>query len=318
VSGDYDGDGRADPAVFDEATGLWYAASLDEAQGSTFVPTSKRVGTTADKSGFRVQEWLSPNTDHRTPITASARVIVWALPWGWPGAWMTPGDYDGDGRNDFSVFNPDTGRWYVAALTSVQSSVSGIQTTKSPNTDNRKPNTTPPAPGILNTEHCTLNTGALRVIAWSFQWGWAGVWPVSGDYDGDGRDDFAVFDINTARWYVMNADGIVLAWALSWGLPGMIPVQGDYDGDGISDLALFDQAAGRWYVLTLDGRLLAWEFIGRPGTTPVPGDYDGDGISDLALFDQNTGCWYVLTLDGRLLAWELAWGWPGAIPVGTF
>jgi len=274
VAGDYDGDGISDCAVFDQNSGWWYVAALQETAGS----------------GFGVQERLTPNTDHRSPITSphtlntehctlntgSPRVIAWAFQWGWPGAWPVPGDYDGDGISDCAVFDQNSGWWYV------------------------------------------INLNGVAPLAWAFQWGWPGAWPVSGDYDGDGISDCAVFDQNSGWWYVINLNGVApLAWAFQWGWPGAWPVAGDYAGDGISDCAVFDQNSGWWYVAKLDGTVIAWAFQwGWPGAWPVPGDYDGDGKSDCAVFDQASGCWYITRLDGTVLAWALQWGWPGAWPVG--
>ncbi len=148
------------------------------------------------------------------------------------------------------------------------------------------------------------------------QWGWPGVDPVSGDYDGDNKADLAVFDQNTGRWFIRKLSGEILAWSIFWGWPGVKPVPGDYNGDGTNDLAIFDQNTGRWFIRKLSGEILAWSvFWGWPGVRPVPGDYNGDGIDDLAIFDQNTGRWFIRKLSGEILGWSLYWGWPGVTPV---
>ena len=65
----------------------------------------------------------------------------------------------------------------------------------------------------------------LRAIAWQLAWGLPGAWPLTGDYDGDRRSDFAVFEPAAARWYVLGADqATALAWQLAWGRPGYWPV----------------------------------------------------------------------------------------------
>ncbi len=148
------------------------------------------------------------------------------------------------------------------------------------------------------------------------QWGWAGVDPVSGDYDGDGISDLAVFDQNTGRWFIRKVTGEILGWSIFWGWPGVTPVPGDYNGDGTNDLAVFDQNTGRWFIRKITGEILGWSiFWGWPGVKPVSGDYDGDGISDLAVFDQNTGRWFIRKISGEILGWSIFWGWPGVTPV---
>lgn len=48
-----------------------------------------------------------------------------------------------------------------------------------------------------------------------------------GDYDGDGRADFALFDRSAGRWYVLAADQrSLIAWGLEFGWTGAIPVPG--------------------------------------------------------------------------------------------
>jgi len=153
-------------------------------------------------------------------------------------------------------------------------------------------------------------------LAYSVNWGWAGVEAVAGDYDGDGVGDLAVFDQNTGRWFIRSLAGAILAWDVNWGWPGVEPVSGDFDGDGIDDLAVFDQNTGRWFIRSVAGDILAWNvYWGWSGVQPVAGDFDGDGSDDLAILDQNTGRWFVRNLGGDILVWEINWGWAGVTGV---
>ena len=50
--------------------------------------------------------------------------------------------------------------------------------------------------------------------------------PLSGDYDGDGADDLAVYDQARGSWYAYSVKrGKVLMWAEPWGGPGLSPVR---------------------------------------------------------------------------------------------
>ena len=150
-----------------------------------------------------------------------------------------------------------------------------------------------------------------------------GGYPVRGDYDGDGRDDLAVF--RDGVWYIQTTNSEAIAWNLSFGFVGGMPVCGDYNGDGTSDLATFDRegGTGNWQIQTLAGTSLATDINwGYSGTVAVPGDYNGDGKSDLAIYDSSSHMdnWYVATLLDHdtldeVLAWGLDWGFPGADPV---
>lgn len=149
-------------------------------------------------------------------------------------------------------------------------------------------------------------------------WGWSGSAAVWGDYNGDGRNDFTVYDLAAGDWYVRAATGAVFVWRMNWGFPDAQPVPGDYDGDGRADFAVFGGPAACWYIASatgggiMDGWAVQW---GWPGALPVPGDYDGDGRFDQAVFDARGGHWFVRSTQGTVLSWNRQWGWPGARPV---
>ncbi len=104
----------------------------------------------------------------------------------------------------------------------------------------------------------------------------------SGDYDGDGFSDIAVFRPATGLWSVRGIK------RLYFGAPGDVPASGDYDGDGTTDLALFRPSPGTWIV-----RGVTRFYIGTSADLPVPADYDGDGACDPALFRPGSGLWAV-------------------------
>ena len=291
---DYDGDGKSDLAVVDSTSGAWYIAS---------------------PSGIS-------NLNSRTYVS---RVLAWNVPWGWPGAELVPGDYDGDGTSDLAAFDPDTGYWYGRTLSGrvlawAMPWTGACLTPVSGDYD---------ADGASDLAVYDENQGRWhvcslagnRVVLWNIPWGGPGLIPVSGDYDADGASDLVVYDADGGLWYglkVMNGSLPVQAQglfsALLFGASGMTPVPGDYDGDGASDLAVY--VNGLWCVASLDGRILAYMGFGAAGMTPLSGDYDGDGADDLAVYDQAGGLWYAYSVKcGTTLIWAEPWGGPGLCPV---
>jgi putative transposon-encoded protein len=75
--GDYDGDGKADKAVFRPSEGRWYILRSTD-------------------SGLTLVNWGSAHD----PLVAGDDRIE-------------PGNYDGDSKTDVTVFRPGEGRWYI-------------------------------------------------------------------------------------------------------------------------------------------------------------------------------------------------------------
>jgi hypothetical protein len=167
------------------------------------------------------------------------------------------GDFDGDGKADFVVRRRDN-------------------------------QTTQLFWWILNSD------GGHSVTQWGLKPGNGTISddPISGDFDGDGKADIAVFrsaffnpPIPSYFYILRSSDNTALA--VQWGLSDDKPRCQDYDGDGITDIAvtrtvpLFPGGAMIWYMLqSRNGYQTA--FI-QKCCTSLPGDFDGDGRADFAV-----------------------------------
>jgi len=107
------------------------------------------------------------------------------------------------------------------------------------------------------------------------------------DYNGDGRDDIAVWRGADGRWLIdCGLSG--RPQSFYFGAAGDLPASGDYDGDGTTDPAVFRPASGLWAV-----RGVTRLYFGKSGDIPVPADYRGDGRTDPAIFRETSGLWAV-------------------------
>jgi hypothetical protein len=128
--------------------------------------------------------------------------------------------------------------------------------------------------------------------------------PVSGDFNGDGQTDPAVYRPTDGSWIIdvnSQATGQFIDRVPTEVAPGpnVTPAQGDFDADGLTDPAVYDLVGGTGYFVidhnsvasgsTATVTSVAW---GMTGDVPVPGDYAGLGSAQVAVFRPSNGTWY--------------------------
>ncbi len=121
-------------------------------------------------------------------------------------------------------------------------------------------------------------------------WGLGGDVTAIGDYDGDGKTDYAVFRQSNGIFYIIKSSDNTVQ-TIPFGQSGDKILIADYTGDGKDDVAITraSQTAGVplqfWYFASsgpFAGRQVE-QLWGITGDTPVSGDYNGDGKADFTV-----------------------------------
>ncbi|MFT4304363.1 MAG: FG-GAP repeat domain-containing protein [Candidatus Woesearchaeota archaeon] len=208
------------------------------------------------------------------------------------------GDFDGDGIDDLGVY------WYYLDDPSQKGRFFIIYSSDGLDLPDHIRNSLV-STQVSGFNHATLGTGETATHGTV----------VVADFDGDGIDDFGLYNDNNGHWEIFMSNTSEVQ-TFSFGYHNTFPVPADYNGNGKADLAIYDVNRGKWYIESISGETIksGYEF-GFKGGIPVVGDYNGDGKADLAIYGLGTGLWFIETISGEVLFWAHSWGLPNGIPI---
>ncbi|MBI3425653.1 MAG: VCBS repeat-containing protein, partial [Acidobacteria bacterium] len=119
VPGDYDGDGKADHAIWRGADSIWYIRKSSDGQailqfwGANYAPYFD-IPTPGDYDGDgKTDIAVFRRENGHWYIRQSGDGAVLDVPWGLSTDVPVPADYDGDGRADIVVWRGAEGNWYI-------------------------------------------------------------------------------------------------------------------------------------------------------------------------------------------------------------
>jgi len=230
------------------------------------------------------------------------------------------GDFNGDAVTDLGLHNNSTGVWEIAIsddgeFTSAFDWLSSFGTSKDWATLGGDFNADGYNDiGIYNntTGECkiALSTGSSFIeqqISWltfsdaSYDWQ-----PLTGDFNGDGKTDFGLYNKKDRIIKVALSNGSLFEalfdWTTTFGGNDESAIVGDFNGDGLADIVLFNESLGSWQVAFSLGWCFEdqgeWQSGYAANKKILISDFNSDGLVDIGYFEENIGSWYYAISNG--------------------
>jgi hypothetical protein len=228
VAEDYDGDRRADIAVY--RAGAWYILqSQTQTLRAVNFGGASDVPVAADFTGDGRAEVavFRPSTGIWYTLDLTNNNFGGAQ-FGANGDVPTAADYDGDGKADISIYRPSNGIWARVSSQSAQSSVlyfGAVGDVPAPGDYDGDGKTDvavfrPATPSGSTFFALKSSDGNIKGTVF----GDALDIPVPADYDGDGRTDVAVFRSSNGGWYRLNSSNDQFV-GMNFGANGDVPIE---------------------------------------------------------------------------------------------
>ncbi|WP_051696694.1 transglycosylase family protein [Streptomyces sp. NRRL S-244] len=139
--------------------------------------------------------------------------------------------------------------------------------------------------------------------------------PLTGDWNGDGKDTFGVYRPSDQTFSFTNDNATVFSSA-RFGNPGDVPLIGDWDGNGTDTIGVY-RPSDQTFSLTNDNRNVAYTLrMGVEGDTPVTGDWNGDGKDTIGVYRPSDQTFYLSdSSTGANVDHRTTFGNPGDVPI---
>ncbi|MEO6589916.1 MAG: CHRD domain-containing protein [Pyrinomonadaceae bacterium] len=261
-----------------------------------------------------------------------------------------PGDFDGDGEDDYSLYRDGANPGDQSAFFIIKSSdftlqyyAWGVRGDQAVTRDYDGDGITDVAvfrrgaaqgnQAFWFIRQSATNTARIERFGTTGDTagGTSGDTPIPGDYDGDGKFDLAVYRFGTIAptntYIIRRSSDNAVTYQQFGNFQTDYILPGDYDGDGKFDLAVGRTGAAatspfQWIVRRSSDNSVTYYTFGISSDLPTQGDYDGDGRTDYSIYRRGATAssqsffWVRNSLDGSIK--PTPWGLQADFPVNTF
>ncbi|MFJ5552389.1 transglycosylase family protein [Streptomyces sp. NPDC093225] len=177
-------------------------------------------------------------------------------------------------------------------------------------------NTAPSTAGVYRSEGSMFYVSdANGGLAGYAGFGAAGDVPLTGDWNGDGKDTFGVYRPSDQTFYLTNDNGTV-AVARKLGNPDDVPVVGDWDGNGSDTIGVYRPGDQTFYLTNDNANVATARRMGVAGDAPMTGDWNGDGVDTVGVYRPADTTFYLSDSNATAsVSHTVKFGNPGDVPI---